>query len=161
MRKGSSGELVRIVAAMNTKEIDVPMAMLEASRGRITFRRQHVKSRILPRMGSRFFLHNGAAVPAAGLRCAVFSNLTQSRNCKSLPEIPPRSRKRCKHLHRDKLHTPSPRWTSSVRVDEDPRAPSDWQFRQWRACAPWQSRPLPRCLHWTQHNGIFDVYASL
>ena len=51
MRKGSySEELVRIVAAMNTKEIDVPTAMLEASRGRITFRRQHVESRKLPRM---------------------------------------------------------------------------------------------------------------
>ena len=32
MRKGSySEELVRIVAAMNTKEIDAPTAMLEAS----------------------------------------------------------------------------------------------------------------------------------
>ena len=51
MRKGSySEELVRIVAAMNTKEIDVPTAMLEASRVGITFRRQHVESRILSRM---------------------------------------------------------------------------------------------------------------
>ena len=51
MRKGSySEELVRIIAAMNTKEIDVPTAMLEASRGRIAFRRQHVESRILSRM---------------------------------------------------------------------------------------------------------------
>ena len=33
MRKGSySEELVRIVVAMNTKEIDAPTAMLEASR---------------------------------------------------------------------------------------------------------------------------------
>ena len=76
--------------------------------------------------------------------------LRVSRNCKNLPGILPRSRKRCKHRHQDRPHTPSPRWTSSVRVDEDPRAPSDWQFRHWRACAPRQSKPLPRCLHWTQ-----------
>ena len=34
------------------------------------------------------------------------------------------------------LHTPSPPWTPSVRVDVEPRAPSDCQFRHWRACAP-------------------------
>ena len=32
----------------------------------------------------------------------------------------------------------------SVRVDIEPRAPSDCQFRHWRACAPWQSRPLQK-----------------
>ena len=31
------------------------------------------------------------------------------------------------------LHTPSPPWTPSVRVDVEPRAPSDCQFRHWRA----------------------------
>ena len=77
--------------------------------------------------------------------CAV----SQSRNCKSLPRIPPRSRKRCKHRHRNRPHTSSSRWILSIRVDEDLRAPSDWQLRHWQACAPWQSRPLPRCLYGT------------
>ena len=35
------------------------------------------------------------------------------------------------------LHTPSPPWTPSVRVDVEPRA-----LRHWRVCAPWQSRSL-------------------
>ena len=82
MRKGSySEELVKIVVGRTP-----PTAMLEASRRRITFRRQHVESRILsPRECEvALFLHNGAAVPVAGL-CARFSaTLPQSRNCKSL-----------------------------------------------------------------------------
>ena len=56
MRKGSySEELVRIVVAMNTKEIEAPTAMLEASRGRIT------------------------TVSVAGLRCTVFSNIASEK----------------------------------------------------------------------------------
>ena len=55
------------------------------------------------------------------------------------------------------LHTPSPPWTPSVRVDVEPRAPSDCQFRHWRACALWQSRPLQRCLHWTQRPWYANV----
>ena len=51
-------------------------------------------------------------------------------------------------------YTPSPPWTPADRVDENPKAPSDCHFRHWRACAPWQSRPLPRCLHFCRSGGV-------
>ena len=61
------------------------------------------------------------------------------------------SRGPCWHTFKEmvtQLRTPPgeihllPPWTPSVRVDVEPRAPSDCQFRHWRVCAPWQSRPL-------------------
>ena len=61
MRKGSySEELVKIIAAMITKENVVSTAMLEVSNGRIT------------------------VVPVAGLCAQFWAMLPQSRNCESV-----------------------------------------------------------------------------
>ena len=80
MRKGSySEELVRIVAAMNTKEIDAPTAMLEASRRKEYLSKTacRIPNTLPTRMRGALLFHNGAAVPVAGLVCAVLQQSLQ------------------------------------------------------------------------------------
>ena len=89
MRKGSySEELVRVVVAMNTKEIDAPTALLEASRRKIYLSKTACKiPKTLPHECEvALLLHNEAAVPVAGLALRGSpATLPQNGNCKSLP----------------------------------------------------------------------------
>ena len=120
------GRVDQVVVVRNTKEIDAPMAMLEASRRKIFLSKTACRMPIFSHTNVR--LHFSFTM---GPQCP--------RVCCG---ISPRSRKKCKHCHQDR---PSARWTSSIRVDEDPRAQSDWQFHHWQSCVPWHLSSLPRC----------------
>ena len=77
MRKGSySEELVKIVAAMNTKEIDAPTAMFEASRRKEYLSKRACRIPIFsPHTNVRlhFSFTMGPQCPSQVWRCAVFS----------------------------------------------------------------------------------------
>ena len=106
MRKGSySEELVKVVVAMNTKEIDAPTAMLEASRRKIYLSKTACKIPILFHTNVR--LHSSFTMrpqcPSQVWRCAVLQQrCLRMETVKVCRGISPRSRKKCKHCHRDK-----------------------------------------------------------
>ena len=115
MRKGSySEELVRIVVAMSTADGYARSIKKEDYLSKTACRIPNTLANV--RSHSSFTM--GPQCPSQVYAARFSATLTQRRNCKSLPGIPPRSRKRCQHRHRDRLHTPSPRWTLSIRVDE-------------------------------------------